>query len=192
MNTSRSVPASPYSFAFNDPVNRSDPSGMQPPPWERPSPLPWMTPPTGGECLICVKGQPYDDAAPKAKGPGAGMAMAFPFTVAMLYVPFPYAWGCIFFAVFFLFFNTGPANAALANVTPPDIRATAFAMNILFIHAFGDAISPPLIGYVAGKSSMNAAFLMVSGTMLLASAFWFWGARYLGEDTAAIENAPKS
>ncbi len=122
---------------------------------------------------------------------GAGMAMAFPFTVAMLYVPFPYAWGCIFFAVFFLFFNTGPANAALANVTPPNIRATAFAVNILVIHALGDAISPPLIGWVAGKSSMNAAFLMVSGMMLVASFFWFWGARYLGEDTAAIESAPK-
>ncbi|MGV3533313.1 MAG: spinster family MFS transporter [Chthoniobacteraceae bacterium] len=123
---------------------------------------------------------------------GAGMALAFPFTVAMLYVPFPYAWGCIFFAVFFLFFNTGPANAALANVTPPDIRATAFAMNILVIHALGDAISPPLIGYVAGKSSMNAAFLMVSGMMLVASFFWLWGSRYLGADTAAIENASKA
>lgn len=122
---------------------------------------------------------------------GVGIGMAFPFTVAMLYVPFPYAWGCIFCAVFFLFFNTGPANAALANVTPPNIRATAFALNILVIHALGDAISPPLIGWVAGRSSMNTAFLMVSGVMLLASFFWLWGARYLGADTAAIENAAK-
>ena len=38
---------------------------------------------------------------------------------------------------------------------------------------------------------MDTAFLMVSGMMLVASAFWFYGARYLGEDTAAIENAPK-
>src|SRR4029434_5903391 len=51
---------------------------------------------------------------------------AFPATVAMLYVPFPWAWTLIFLAVFFLFFNTGPSNAALANVTPAPIRATAF------------------------------------------------------------------
>ena len=112
--------------------------------------------------------------------------LAFPATVAMLYVPFPAAWGLIFVACFFLFFNTGPANAALANVTPPATRATAFALNILAIHIFGDALSPPLIGWIAGQTNMNLAFLTVSAAMVLASAFWLLGARYLGRDTAAI------
>jgi MFS family permease len=118
---------------------------------------------------------------------GCGMLLSFPFTVLMLYTPFPGAWVCVFFAVFFLFFNTGPANAALANVTPPATRATAFALNILLIHALGDAISPPLIGAIAGQTTMNFAFLVVSATMLLASALWFLGARYLARDTAAVE-----
>jgi membrane protein DedA with SNARE-associated domain len=83
--------------------------------------------------------------------------------------------------------NTGPANTAIANVTPPGLRGTAFALNILCIHAFGDAVSPPLIGYIAGKTSMNTAFLVVSATMVAASGFWFAGARYLGRDTAAVE-----
>src|SRR5262249_3752855 len=34
---------------------------------------------------------------------GYGALAAFPPFVAMLYVPFPYAWGCLFLAVFFLF-----------------------------------------------------------------------------------------
>jgi MFS family permease len=118
---------------------------------------------------------------------GAGMALAFPFTVAMLYVPFPYAWGCIFFAVFFLFFNTGPANAALANVTPPEIRATAFAMNILVIHALGDAISPFVIGAIADAIDLQTGFLVVSATILLSGLLWLWGARYLQADTASAE-----
>ena len=117
------------------------------------------------------------------------MLLAFPVTIAMLKTPFPGAWVLVFFAIFFLFFNTGPANTALANVTPPGLRATAFALNILCIHAFGDAISPPLIGWIAGQTSMNTAFLVVSATMILASAFWLIGARYLGRDTAAIEGA---
>ncbi len=50
---------------------------------------------------------------------GVGMLLGFPATVGMLFVPFPAAWMLIFFAMFFLFFNTGPANTALANVTPP-------------------------------------------------------------------------
>jgi MFS family permease len=118
---------------------------------------------------------------------GCGMLLSFPFTVLMLYTPFPGAWGCVFLAVFFLFFNTGPANAALANVTPPAVRATAFALNILIIHALGDAISPPLIGAIAGRTTMNFAFMVVSATMVVASVFWFIGARWLAADTAAVE-----
>ncbi len=47
---------------------------------------------------------------------GAGMLLAFPLFVAMLYTPFPMAWVLLFGAVFFVFLNTGPSNAALANV----------------------------------------------------------------------------
>jgi MFS transporter, Spinster family, sphingosine-1-phosphate transporter len=117
---------------------------------------------------------------------GCGMLLAFPCTLLMLHTPFPGAWVFVFLAIFFLFFNTGPANAALANVTPPATRATAFALNILMIHALGDAISPPLIGAIAGKTSMNLAFMVVSATMLVASACWFIGAKFLGADTAAV------
>jgi MFS family permease len=118
---------------------------------------------------------------------GTGILLAFPFTLAMLKTPFPAAWVLVFLAIFFLFFNTGPANAALANVTPPAARATAFALNILAIHALGDAISPPLVGWIAGKTSMNLGFLLVSAMMVVAGAFWLIGARFLGRDTAAIE-----
>jgi MFS family permease len=59
---------------------------------------------------------------------GVAMLLAFPVTILMLRTPFPAAWALVFLAIFFLFFNTGPANAALANVSPPGIRATAFAL----------------------------------------------------------------
>ena len=118
---------------------------------------------------------------------GIAIALAFPCTLAMLHLPFPYAWTAVFGAVFFLFFNTGPANTALANVTSPAMRATAFAINIFFIHALGDAISPPLIGLVKDHTSWATAFNLVSLMMVLASALWFIGARYLGADTAAVE-----
>jgi MFS family permease len=117
---------------------------------------------------------------------GTAILLAFPCILAMLYLPFPYAWIAVFGAVFFLFFNTGPANTALANVTAPNIRATAFAMNIFFIHALGDAISPPFIGWVKEHTSWNTAFTLVSLMTVLASALWFIGARYLNADTDAV------
>ncbi len=118
---------------------------------------------------------------------GIGIMIAFPFSVAMLFTPFPAAWVMMFIAIFFLFFNTGPSNTALANVTDPSVRATAFALNILIIHALGDAAAPPLIGVVADRTNMNAAFLVVSAMMLVAGVLWLWGTKFLPSDTAAIE-----
>lgn len=118
---------------------------------------------------------------------GAGMLLAFPLCVAMLYTPFPLAWVFLFGAVFFVFLNTGPSNAALANVVPPEIRATGFAVNILIIHLLGDALSPPLLGAVAGHFDMNVAFLVVSAAMLISGVIWIAGMKYLAADTAAVE-----
>ncbi|MEI6562352.1 MAG: MFS transporter [Verrucomicrobiota bacterium] len=118
---------------------------------------------------------------------GAGMLIAFPLTVVMLFTPFPWFWGMLFLVEFFLFFNTGPANAALVDVTSPALRATAFAVNIFLIHALGDAISPPLIGAIADRWKMNAAFLAVSGMIAIAGLLWFCGAKYLEIDRNAAD-----
>ncbi|HVI83246.1 MAG TPA: MFS transporter [Chthoniobacterales bacterium] len=120
---------------------------------------------------------------------GVGVMIAFPFSVLMLFTPFPAAWVMMFLAIFFLFFNTGPSNTALANVTQPQVRATAFAVNIFIIHLLGDAAAPPLIGGVADRTNLNVAFFVVSAMMCVAGLFWFWGAKFLARDTAAIEAA---
>lgn len=121
---------------------------------------------------------------------GVGMLLAFPLFIGTLFIPFPFAWISLFGAVFFVFLNTGPSNAALANVAAPKVRATAFALNILIIHALGDAISPPLLGAVAGRSNLNVAFFIVSGTMLISGVIWLCGMKHLARDTAAVEQAP--
>jgi MFS family permease len=120
---------------------------------------------------------------------GMGMALACPFFVIMLYTPFPRAWWFMGAAVFLLFLNTGPSNTALANVALPKVRATAFALNILVIHALGDVLAFPTIGYIAGHTNWNVAFLFVSGIMLVSGITWIAGMKYLPADTAAVERA---
>lgn len=120
---------------------------------------------------------------------GLGMVLASPLFVAMLFTPFPYAWLLMFASVFFMFLNTGPSNTALANVALPKVRATAFALNILVIHALGDVLAFPTIGYVAGHTDWTTAFLFVSLVMLLSGIIWLCGMRFLAKDTAAVENA---
>jgi MFS transporter, Spinster family, sphingosine-1-phosphate transporter len=128
---------------------------------------------------------------------GAGMLLGFPIFLLMLWTPFPAAWALIFLAEFCLFFNTGPANAALANVTHPAIRSSAFALGIFVIHLFGDATSPLIVGYIndltktpaVPRGNMNVGFGLVSLMFLLSGALWLWASRYLERDT---ERAPRS
>ncbi len=115
---------------------------------------------------------------------GVVMLLGFPLTLGVLYTPFPAAWVFVFLACFCLFFNTGPTNTILANVTHPSIRATGFALNIFVIHALGDAVSPLIIGAIADRYSLQVGFLVVSGMILLSGILWLAGTRYLARDTA--------
>ena len=120
---------------------------------------------------------------------GIGMLIACPFFIATLYMPFPAAWITMFLAIFFLFLNTGPSNTALANVSLPAVRATAFAANIFVIHALGDVQAFWMLGYIGGHTNMRIAFLFLSGIILLSGVAWLIGVTYLPADTAAVENA---
>jgi MFS family permease len=118
---------------------------------------------------------------------GVGMLIAAPLIGLMLVTPFPACWIVVFVAVFALFVNTGPSNAILANVTHPGIRASAFALNIFIIHALGDAISPPIIGWIKDHFSFEAAFGLICTTVALGGIAWCVGARFLERDTARVE-----
>src|SRR5256885_4629204 len=120
---------------------------------------------------------------------GIGMLIACPIFIVALYIPFPAAWVAMFLAIFFIFMNTGPSNTALANVSLPAVRATAFAVNIFVIHALGDVQAFWLLGYIGGHTNMRVAFLFMSGIMLAAGVTWLMGVKHLPADTAAVENA---
>ena len=120
---------------------------------------------------------------------GIGMLIACPIFIVTLYIPFPAAWIAMFLAIFFLFLNTGPSNTALANVSLPAVRATAFAANIFVIHALGDVQAFWLLGYIGGHTNMHVAFLVVSGIIFASGLAWLLGVKYLPADTAAVENA---
>ena len=139
---------------------------------------------------------------------GIGMIIGFPLFLAVLYVPFPFAWVLIFISCFCTFLNTGPTNAILLNVSPPLLRPMAFAITIFIIHALGDAISPWIIGGIADNFSfertiaidgqdviekvgnLNAGFVAVSVMYFLAGVFWLLGAKHLETDTQKASVTP--
>jgi hypothetical protein len=109
--------------------------------------------------------------------------LGFPFMIAALYSPFTMIWVLLFVTCFCLFFNTGPTNTILANVTHPSIRAGAYALNIFMIHAFGDVISPVVIGVVSDRYDMNRAFVLVGVTFVVSGVLWLVGTKFLKRDT---------
>jgi MFS transporter, Spinster family, sphingosine-1-phosphate transporter len=118
---------------------------------------------------------------------GIAMLAGFPIFLGVLQAPFPWIWVLIFFTVFCLFFNTGPTNTVLANVTHPSMRAAGFALNILVIHALGDVLSPVVIGLLSDWfHDLGAAFIVVSLMFPVAGALWLAGARHLQRDMGAL------
>ena len=117
---------------------------------------------------------------------GAAMLVGFPLFLGVLHAPFPWLWVLIFLTFFCLFFNTGPTNTILANVTHPSMRAAGFALNIFVIHALGDVISPVIIGLLSDwLGDIGSAFLVVSAMFLAAGGFWLLGVRHLRRDMEA-------
>lgn len=85
---------------------------------------------------------------------------------------------CIGVAQFFLWFYNGPINTLIANSVGSDMRARAFALSILCIHLLGDAISPPIIGFVSDQTgSLGGAVLLVPAFMALGACIWLRGWR---------------
>lgn len=57
--------------------------------------------------------------------------------------------GLIFIVMALLASALGPCNTVTADVVPANRRAAGFALSIFLLHAFGDILSPPLIGGVS-------------------------------------------
>ncbi len=81
-------------------------------------------------------------------------------------------------AAFLLLLNTSPLNTALVNSVGAHIRATAIAANIFIFHLLGDVPSPTLMGYVADRRSLQAAFILPVIAMAVSSAILFYGMKF--------------
>jgi len=85
-----------------------------------------------------------------------------------------------FLAEFLLFLSTGPVNVMIVSVVSPDARARAMAVSIFTIHLLGDAISPPIIGWLADTHGLARAVLIVPVAIAISGFVW--------TATAAVSN----
>ena len=119
---------------------------------------------------------------------GWGFLIGVPAAAWALLTPsLPFCLAAMFVAEFFLFLNTGPLNTVIVNVTRPCVRAFAFSVNIFFIHALGDAVSPAILGRLSDLSDLRSALLVTPAAILLAGLFCFIGGRFIQADLRRAE-----
>jgi MFS family permease len=66
-----------------------------------------------------------------------------------------------------------PYNAVVLGAVPPETRATAMAINIFAMHAFGDLPAVPLVGYLSDRfGSLPDAMMILPPLALVGAALW--------------------
>ena len=75
-----------------------------------------------------------------------------------------------------IFMCTGPVNSAIVNAVSPLERATAVGFSVFVMHVLGDIPSPPLIGALSDRSSLERAFLVVPVAVLISGLIWTYAA----------------
>src|ERR1700674_1156270 len=139
----------------------------------------WM----GDRLLPRMKGSYYFVSA-ISMGLGVPVMIVGLFSKGRLMLP------AIAVAAFLLLLNTSPLNTALVNSVSAHIRATAIAVNIFIFHLLGDVPSPTLMGYVADRRSLQAAFILPVIAMAVSSAILFYGMRFA--PPVRVQNEPGS
>lgn len=119
---------------------------------------------------------------------GGGLLLATPASLLGIFSADPTIyWGATFVALFFLFFNTGPLNAAICNVVPAGMRASAIAVNVLIIHLLGDALSPWIIGKVSDSSDLAVGVALNCMAMAVSGMILVFGAGVLRRDMERLQ-----
>lgn len=123
---------------------------------------------------------------------GLTMLAAVPFFLLVLRLQVPvWIFSSMLLGLILAFVNYGPTNTIIVNVTVPNMRATAVAVNILAIHVLGDIPSPPLMGWVSDVTGSLFWGLAITVPAVLASGVFFClGAPHLRADEEAALHRP--
>ena len=93
---------------------------------------------------------------------GAGFVLGGPVCAALLLVDELRLFVPLLLATFFLYsWYNGPLSAVILDVVPPAVRASVIGGYVLFSHLAGDAIAPPLIGYLSDRFGLRPAMLLL-------------------------------
>jgi MFS family permease len=160
----------------------------------------------GGVLGALAGGRLADWLSPRWKGArvavaGGGFILGAPIVVVLilspglqLFVP------CVFGTYFFYTWYNGPLSAVIFDVVPAAVRSSVMGAFLLFSHLAGDAVAPPLIGFLsdrfqttwhlAADDALRRAMLLLPAVGLLGGVVILLALRTVGRDMARVKRSP--
>jgi sugar phosphate permease len=93
---------------------------------------------------------------------GVGFVLGGPVCTALLLVERSALFTALVFGTFFLYtWYNGPISAVILDVVPTAVRSSVLGAFVLFSHLAGDAIAPPLVGYLSDRTDLRTAMLVL-------------------------------
>ena len=93
---------------------------------------------------------------------GFGFVLGGPVCTALLLVERSWLFAALIGATFFLYtWYNGPISAVILDVVPGAVRSSVLGAFVLFSHLAGDAIAPPLVGYLSDRADLRTAMLIL-------------------------------
>jgi MFS family permease len=118
----------------------------------------------------------------------ASYALGFPLALAAVWVHDTTLFLLMATGAVYLFTFYFPCLAPLVHqVTRPGLRATAMGLYLLAAHLLGNAVAPPLIGWLSDRSGdLRLGLAIALSLAFLGALIGFWGTRFVGRDTEAM------
>jgi MFS family permease len=100
---------------------------------------------------------------------GAGFVLGGPVCAALLLVEDLRWFAPLIMATYFLYtWYNGPLVAVILDIVPAAVQASVLGAFVLFSHLAGDALAPPLIGYLSDRTgSLRTAMLLLPAVGVL-------------------------
>jgi fucose permease len=119
---------------------------------------------------------------------GIGFLIGAPLCTALILVSNLTAFAVLLLLTYFCYtLYNGPIAAVLLDVVPAAVRSSVLGAFVLFSHLAGDAMAPPLVGYISDIAGLRTAMLALPAAGLLGGLLIMVALRTVGRDMERVQ-----
>ena len=118
---------------------------------------------------------------------GIGFLIGAPLCTGLILVSNLNAFAALLLLTYFCYtLYNGPIVAVLLDVVPDAVRSSVLGAFVLFSHLAGDAMAPPLVGYLSDIAGLRTAMLTLPAAGLLGGLLIMVALRTVGRDMERV------